>query len=80
MAGNETVVGGGGGHFIRMPKLRRFLLLGKRSNLCQRHSPRTSFNSKTVWLPYQINLSPKSTVKFPIINQSNYQKSADTLN
>ena len=27
-------------------------MIGQRSNLCQRHSPRTSFNSKTDWILY----------------------------
>ena len=47
-------------NLIRMPKLRRFLMIGQRSNSCRRHSPSTSFNSKTGWILYQIKLSRKS--------------------
>ena len=56
-------------NLIRMQKLRRFLMIGQRSNVCQRHIQRTSFNSNTVWLPYQMKLSCKSTAIFPTINQ-----------
>ena len=35
-------------HLIRIPKTEAFKMIGQRSNLCQLHSPRTSFNSRTV--------------------------------
>ena len=56
-------------NLISMPKLRRFLMIGQRSNLCQLRSPRTAFNLKTGWLPYQMKLSHKSTGRFPTITQ-----------
>ena len=59
---------------IRMPKLRRFLIIGQLSNLCQRHSPRNSFNLNMGCLPYEIKLSNKSTGRFPTINQPHQQQ------
>ena len=67
-------------NLIVMPKLRRFLMIGQRSNLCQRHNPRTSFNSNKGWLPYHIRLSHKSTGRFPTINQPHYQQWTDHSN
>ena len=34
-----------------MPKLRRILMIGQQSNLCQCQSLKTSYHSKIGWLP-----------------------------
>ena len=56
-------------NLINKPKLRRFLIIGQQSKLCQHHIQKTIFNSKTGWIPYNIKLSHKSTGRFRTINQ-----------
>ena len=50
------------------------------SSLCKCHSLRTTYHSKTEWVPYQRKLSHKSTGQFLTINQSCSQQSAWYLN
>ena len=63
-------------NLIRMPKLRQFLMIGQRSSLCHCHILRSSYHSKTGWVPYQIRRSHKSTRRFLTINQPRPQQSA----
>ena len=62
-------------NLIRIPKLRRFLIRGQLSSLCQCHISRTSCHAKTGWVPYQRKLSHNSTGLFLTINQPLSQKS-----
>ena len=39
-------------NLISFPKVMQLLMISQRSNSYQRHCPRSSFNSKTRWLPY----------------------------
>ena len=55
-------------------------MIGQQLYFCPCHIPRTSFNSKTGWLSYQIKLSHKSTGQFLTINQPHYQQFDDPLN
>ena len=61
-------------------KTEALKMIGQRSNLCQRHIPRTSFNPKMGWLLYKIKLSRKSIGYFPTINRPHYQQSANPSN
>ena len=56
-------------NLISIPKTEALKMIGKRTYLCPRHIPRTSFNSKAVWVPYQIKLRHKSTGRFPTKNK-----------
>ena len=59
-----------------MPKLGRFFMISQLSILCKHHSSRTSYHSKTNWVPNHRKLSHKSTGRFLTINQSWLQQSA----
>ena len=98
--GGDNGVGKWGGGFCgralnKDAETKALKMIGQRPNLCQHHSPRTSFNSRmdcqrhiprksfnswTDWVPYQIRLRHESTGRFLTINQPNYQQLADPSN
>ena len=57
--------GGLGGRALdKDAKTETLKMIVQRSNLCQRHSPRTNFNSWKDWIPYPTRLRHKSTGDF----------------
>ena len=70
----------GGRALNKDAKTEALNMIGKWSNLCQCRRPRTSFNSWTDWVLYQIRLCHNSTRRFPTINQPYQQQSTDPSN
>ena len=62
--GGQWDGGFGGCALNKDAKTEALKMIGQGSNLCQRHIPRTSFNSKTDCIPYLIKLCFKSNGNF----------------
>ena len=70
----------GGRALNKDAKTEALEMIGQKSNLCACHISRTSFNSWTGWVPYQIKILHKSTSQFLNIKQPHDQQSADPSN
>ena len=67
--GGQWGGGFGGKSLNKDAKTEALKMIGQQPNLSQCHSPRTSFNSWTDWVLYQIILHHKITGRIRTINQ-----------
>ena len=62
-------------NIVGIPKHRHFFIGGLISSLCKDISSRTTYHSKTEWVPYQIKLIHLDSCHIPTLNQYCFQQS-----